>query len=65
MTQLTEAYAAVAGSLKEFGYPDVTTEMIREIHDAIKAEAPLPHGVIGRFARDQIEEYASLFTDDA
>lgn len=49
-------YAVIAANLREFGYPDVTEEMIREVHDAMrKDEAPLPHGIVGRYARDQLE----------
>ncbi len=50
-------YRAIAHNLREFGYPDVTTSMIREVHEAMNAGDPeLPHGVVGMFAREQIAE---------
>jgi hypothetical protein len=56
---LDNAMEAVARSLREFGYPDVTAKMIREIFDAWDAGTkPLPHGVIGMFAERQFEEVA-------
>jgi len=60
---LTDAMKAVAASLREFGYPDVTHQMIREIYDAWlagKRGEDLPHGIIGRFAESQISEHANL-----
>lgn len=50
------AYVVIARNLREFGYGDVTAEMVRETHDAMKAEAELPHGIVGMFAKRQIEE---------
>jgi hypothetical protein len=50
------AYIAIARNLRDFGYPDVSGVMIQEIHEAMKAGAPLPHGVIGMFAKGQLEE---------
>lgn len=41
------ACARVAAAMREFGYPDVTPQMIREISEAHAAGNPLPHGVIG------------------
>lgn len=51
--------SSVARSLREFGYPDVTTEMISECLDAFnngKRDTALPHGVIGALASSQFEE---------
>lgn len=55
---LSDAMESVARSLREFGYPDVTAPMIREIFDAWEADKELPHGVIGLFAKSQFEEVA-------
>jgi hypothetical protein len=58
---LADAMEAVARSLREFGYPDVTAAMIREIYDAWEAGRrfpDLPHSVIGGFAERQFEEVA-------
>lgn len=59
---LTEAvrhqrvYESVARNLREFGYSDVSAIMIAEIHQAMRrGETPLPHGVIGMFAKSQLE----------
>ena len=47
----------IAASLREFGYPSVTAEMISECLDAwIAKKEPLPHGVIGMFAQRQFAE---------
>ena len=59
--QLIAAYKAVARNLREFGYPDVTTEMVEEIHGAFKAGTPLPHGIIGMMAGGQFEEHPKTF----
>lgn len=49
----------VAKSLREFGYPDCSTEMVKDVLDAWlsgKREHDLPHGVIGMMAGRQFEE---------
>lgn len=49
----------VASSLREFGYPDVTADMIKVILDAWlegKRNSQLPHGVIGMMAGRQFDE---------
>lgn len=56
---LGDAMEAVAKSLWDYGYPDVTAMMIREIYDQWKTGKrfpDLPHGVIGGFAESQFEE---------
>lgn len=56
-------YEAIARSLREFGYPDVTPEMIDEIHTAYregKRDADLPYGIVGQFAQSQIEEAGEM-----
>lgn len=56
---LDRAMEAVASSLREFGYPDVTAKMIREVFDAWeKGEKNLPHGIVGMFAERQFDEVA-------
>lgn len=50
---------SVAKSLRDFGYPDVTSEMISECLDAFvqgKRDMGLPHGIIGAFASRQFAE---------
>jgi len=57
--KLDNAMEAVAKSLREFGYPDVTAKMIREIFDKWEdgnVFPNLPHGVIAGFAEKQFEE---------
>ncbi len=50
-------YKAIAANLKDFGYDDVTPLMIQDVHGAINAgDEMLPHGVIGMFAKNQIEQ---------
>lgn len=56
ISTLTEAYEAVAQSLRDFGYPDVTATMVREAHAAMKqGERTLPHDIVGQFAQSQLE----------
>ncbi len=55
------AHEVIAESLREFGYPDATADMIREVHEAMRPhqsspEVDLPHGVVGLFAESQIKE---------
>lgn len=54
-----ELYEAIARSLREFGYPDVTAQMIRETDEARKDGKPKtePHGIISMFARRQLDEF--------
>lgn len=61
LTTLQRGYEAVARNLREFGYPDVTAGMVAEIHDAMKSGKELPHGVIGMFAKSQMEERPDIF----
>lgn len=52
-----QTYEAIARNLREFGYPDVTGRMIREIHDAlVRSDKLIPHGVIGMFAKKQLAD---------
>lgn len=56
---LDDGMNAVARNLVEFGYPDVTGKMIREIYDAWlagKRWPDLPHGIVGAFAERQFED---------
>lgn len=50
--------AKISKGLREFGYPDCTTNMVLECFDAwIKNRAgKLPHGVIGVFVKKQLDE---------
>lgn len=49
-------YRAIAANLREFGYPDVTGAMVREVHESMLVGGDLPHGVVGMFAKGQLEE---------
>lgn len=52
-----KVYEAIAKSLREYGYPDVTAAMVEEIHEAKRAEeAVLPHGIVGMFADSQLDD---------
>jgi hypothetical protein len=56
---LNQGMEAVARNLREFGYPDVTAVMIRDVYDAWLSGnryPDLPHGIIGGFAERQFEE---------
>lgn len=55
----TDIARPVAKSLREFGYPDASTEMVKECLDAWldgKRDLDLPHGIIGAFASRQFDE---------
>ncbi len=58
-----QVYEAVAKSLREFGYPDATADMIKDTHVALaegKTGSDLPHGIVGMFAEKQIGEAVEL-----
>jgi len=56
MTNNETIYKAIARNLQEFGYPETTPAQIREVHEAMKSGDDLPHGVIGMFAKDQLDD---------
>ena len=49
---------ALAESMREFGYPDVTDVMAGEILDAYVSGDELPHGIIGMFLESQLDDLA-------
>lgn len=54
-----EACRSVARSLSEFGYREISVEMIDEVLTAWlagKRDAELPHGIIGRMAAAQFDD---------
>jgi hypothetical protein len=54
-----QAFEIVAKSLREFGYPDATAQMVSDTWDAMqegKPEDAMPHGIIGGFAYAQLNE---------
>lgn len=53
-------YRAIARNLREFGYPDVTAAMVEDVHEALRDGEDLPHGIIGMFAKGQLEESGIL-----
>lgn len=60
----TQVCQKVAKSLREFGYPDCTAEMIRDCLDAWlagKRDLDLPHGIIGAFASRQFDEVEEAY----
>lgn len=53
---------AVANSLREFGYPGCTSDMVADTYVAMKrGDEIMPHGIIGMFAQRQIEEVGDKF----
>lgn len=60
MTQLAEGFLAVTRSLREFGYPSVTTEMVKEAHRKWKAGEE-PEGIIEMMSTRQFEDYPKIF----
>ena len=64
MSDKTLLTNAIARSLREFGYPDVTGPMIVECWDAYeRGDAEMPHGVVGQFAKAQLDEIAEARPD--
>jgi hypothetical protein len=53
-------YDAIAASLRKFGYPSTTAAQIREVHEDLTAKRPLRHGIVGMFAKKQIDEAVEL-----
>jgi hypothetical protein len=55
-----KVFTAIAKSLVEFGYHDCTAEMVSDVYEAMKdgkKDYPdLPHGVVGAFAKSQIND---------
>lgn len=51
---------ALAQSMREFGYPDVTDAMAGEVLDAYVNQDELPHGVIGMFLKSQLDELSGV-----
>lgn len=56
MTTDARIHEAVADSLRQFGYPDVTAKDVAEVHEAMKNGQPLPHGIVGLFAERQLRD---------
>jgi hypothetical protein len=60
---LTDGMESVAKNLRQFGYPDVTGPMIREIYDGWltgKRFPDLPHGIIAGLAESQFDEHKDV-----
>lgn len=58
MSSIERVYEAIARNLREFGYGDVTAQMIRETDEARQRGALLsePHGIVSMFANGQLSE---------
>lgn len=55
---------AIGKSLREFGYPDVTTQDIADCWDAYeRGDKTMPHDVVGMFAERQLDEIAERHPD--
>jgi hypothetical protein len=51
-----QTHAAIARNLREFGYRDTTTAMVREIHKAMLDKVAIPYDIVGMFASQQVQE---------
>lgn len=52
--------ASIARDLREFGYPDVTAEMVREVVEAYRRGDPkMPHGVVGIIIKSKMDDERS------
>lgn len=62
-----EITEAIAKSLRDFGYPDVTSDMIDTIYGEFaegKRFPDLSHGVIGGFAEGQLKDIQEALGGD-
>ena len=65
MTILQEGFEAVAKSLRDFGYSDVTAATIETGYNRWK-RGEAPQGIIEMMAERQFEDYPKIFgTQDA
>lgn len=56
--------SAMAQSMREFGYPDVTDAMAEECWDAYaRGDEKLPYGVVGMFLMSQLDDVAEARPD--
>lgn len=60
MSILDEAIEVQAKALREFGYPDVTADMVREAHRKFLAGEPMAN-VIEMFCQSAFEDHPDLF----
>ena len=60
MTLLEEGFKALAASLVEFGYSDVTAAMIREAHGRWKRGEPA-EGIVDMFAVKEFNDRPAIF----
>lgn len=59
------AFETVAKSLREFGYPDASAAMVKDCWEAMqsgKGDEDMPHGIVGRFAFNQLDEAREQIT---
>ncbi len=56
-----DACEAVARSLRDFGYPDASAQMVSDTYDAVRDGEAIPHGIVGAFAAEQIKDHRDLF----
>ena len=59
-------FETIAKDLRQFGYPDTTTEMIEETFNAMvegKSGSDLPHGIISMFAENKLRDVAEHFPE--
>jgi len=59
--QLKKGFQAQARSLREFGYPSVTAELVAEHHAAWKRGENRPTDVIFMFNKKAFEDYTEIF----
>jgi len=60
MSKTDKAFEAQARSLREFGYPDVTADMVREAYRKWQAREPM-QGIIEMFCESAFQDHTDLF----
>lgn len=59
-----DGFESVAKSLREFGYPDASAEMVEATWNAMeRGDDEMPHGVVGMFAKSQLDEVRERFRE--
>jgi hypothetical protein len=57
---LEQGFEAQAASLRDFGYPDVTADMVREAHAKWISGKPIEN-IIERFCEGAFEDHPQIF----
>jgi len=60
---ISKRHAVIAANLRDFGFPHATQNGVAAVHRAMKRREPVPFGILGRLARDQLEAFEKAERD--